>query len=117
MLATDVGEELLRVGDCARFKAGDPDGHCLQNRGTAAAMVLEIGSRIPGEYATYSDIDMKTEPGVEYVHKDGKPYPNTTRRGAGLADPEARYRSARSSSGSPSGLSHRSDGHNATLFG
>jgi uncharacterized cupin superfamily protein len=53
-------------------------------------MVLEIGSRVPGEYATYSDIDMKTEPGVEYVHKDGKPYPNTTRRGAGLADPEAR---------------------------
>jgi len=44
---------------------------------------LEIGSRVPGEYATYSDIDMKTEPGVEYVHKDGKPYPNTTRRGPG----------------------------------
>jgi uncharacterized cupin superfamily protein len=90
VLATDALEELLRAGDCARFKAGDPDGHCLQNRGTAAAMVLEIGSRVPGEYATYSDIDMKTEPGVEYVHKDGKPYPNTTRRGAGLADPEAR---------------------------
>jgi uncharacterized cupin superfamily protein len=83
VLATDAGEEQLRAGDCARFKAGDPDGHCLQNRGTAAAMVLEIGSRVPGEYATYSDIDMKTEPGVEYVHKDGKPYPKTTRRGPG----------------------------------
>ena len=83
VLVTDVGEELLRAGDCAGFKAGDPDGHCLQNRGTAAAMVLEIGSRIPGEYATYSDIDMKTEPGVGYVHKDGKPYPKTTRRGPG----------------------------------
>jgi len=44
-------------------------------------MVLEIGSRIPGEYATYSDIDMKTEPGVGYVHKDGRPYPKMTRRG------------------------------------
>ncbi len=83
VLATDAGEELLRAGDCAGFKAGDPDGHCLQNRGTAAAMVLEIGSRIPGEYATYSDIDMKTEPGVGYVHKDGKPYPKTTRPGPG----------------------------------
>jgi hypothetical protein len=31
VLATDAGEELLRAGDCARFKAGDPDGHCLQN--------------------------------------------------------------------------------------
>jgi uncharacterized cupin superfamily protein len=83
VLATDAGEELLRAGDCAGFKAGDPDGHCLQNRGTAAAMVLEIGSRIAGEYATYSDIDMKTEPGVGYVHKDGKPYPKTTRPGPG----------------------------------
>lgn len=83
VLATDAGEELLRAGDCAGFKAGDPDGHCLQNRGTEAAMVLEIGSRIPGEYATYSDIDMKTEPGVGYVHKDGTPYPKTTRRGPG----------------------------------
>jgi hypothetical protein len=26
---------------------------------------------------------MKTEPGVGYVHKDGKPYPKTTRRGPG----------------------------------
>ena len=60
VLTTEAGEEML----CAGFKGGDPDGHCLQNRGTAAAMVLEIGSRIPGEYATYSDIDMRTEPGV-----------------------------------------------------
>ena len=81
VLATDAGEEMLRAGDCAGFKGGDPDGHCLQNRGTADAMVLEIGSRIPGEYATYSDIDMKTEPGVGYVHKDGRPYPKMTRRG------------------------------------
>ena len=81
--ALDAGEEVLRAGDCAGFKAGDPDGHCLQNRGTAAAVVLEIGSRIPGEYATYSDIDMKTEPGVGYVHKDGEPYPKTKRRGPG----------------------------------
>ena len=41
VLTTEAGEEML----CAGFKGGDPDGHCLQNRGTAAAMVLEIGSR------------------------------------------------------------------------
>ncbi len=80
---TDAGEEMLRAGDCAGFKAGDSDGHCLQNRGTADATMLEIGSRIPGEYATYSDIDMKTEPGGGYVHKDGTPYPKTARRGPG----------------------------------
>src|ERR671927_1633196 len=31
-LVTDSGEEVLRAGDCAGFKANDPDGHCLQNR-------------------------------------------------------------------------------------
>jgi hypothetical protein len=37
----------------------------------------------------YSDIDMKTEPGGGYVHKDGAPYPKTkmTRRGPGIALP------------------------------
>jgi len=83
VLVTDTGEEVLHAGDCAAFKAGDSDGHCLQNRGTMDAMVLEVGSRVRGEYATYSDIDMKTEPGVGYVHKDGTPYPQMTRRGAG----------------------------------
>jgi len=28
-LVTDAGEEILRPGDCAAFKAGDPDGHHL----------------------------------------------------------------------------------------
>jgi len=80
-LVTDAGAEVLHAGDCAGFKAGDTDGHCLQNRSGADVTVLEIGSRIPGEYATYSDIDMKTSPGVGYVHKDGTPYPKAPRRG------------------------------------
>jgi uncharacterized cupin superfamily protein len=54
-------------GDCAGFKAGDPDGHCLQNRGAVDATVLEIGSRIPGEGAMFPDIDMKSESGVGQV--------------------------------------------------
>ncbi len=83
VLVTDAGEEVLRAGDCAGFKAGDPNGHCLQNRGTVDATILEIGSRILGESATYPDIDMKTEPGGGYVHKDGTPYPKVTRRGSG----------------------------------
>ena len=81
VLVTNEGEEVLRAGDCAGFKGGDPNGHCLQNRSTVDATVLEIGSRISGEYATYSDIDMKTAPGVGYVHKDGTPYPEMARRG------------------------------------
>src|SRR5215475_5278444 len=31
-LVTDAGEEILRAGDCAAFKAGDPDGHHLINK-------------------------------------------------------------------------------------
>src|SRR5512133_3359499 len=46
VLVTDAGEEVLRAGDCAGFTASDPDGHCLQNRSTADATVLEVGSRI-----------------------------------------------------------------------
>lgn len=83
VLVTDAGEEVLRAGDCAGFRAGDPDGHCLQNRGIADAVALEIGSRMPGESATYSDIDMKAESGVGYVHKDGTPYPKMVRKGPG----------------------------------
>ena len=83
VLVTNAGEEVLRAGDCAGFMAGEPDGHCLQNRGTVDATALEIGSRISDESSMYSDIDMKTEPGVGYVHKDGTPYPKMTRRGPG----------------------------------
>ena len=32
VLVTDAGEEILKAGDCAGFKAGDKDGHHLQNR-------------------------------------------------------------------------------------
>ena len=81
ILVTDAGEEVLRAGDCAGFKAGDPDGHCLQNRGAVDATVLEIGSRIPGEVGVYPDIDMKAESGMGYLHKDGTPYPKMPRRG------------------------------------
>jgi len=40
-------------------------------------------ARYPGENSTYSDVDMKTEPSVGYVHKDGTPYPKMTRRAPG----------------------------------
>src|SRR5579871_2243099 len=56
VMVTDVGEEMLRAGDCAGFKAGDPDGHCLQNRSGSDALVLEIGTRLKEDGAHYSDI-------------------------------------------------------------
>jgi uncharacterized cupin superfamily protein len=81
-LMTDAGAELLRAGDCAGFKAGDPNGHCLQNRGSIDATLLEVGTRIAGESATYPDIDMLAEAGGVYTHGDGTPYPKLPRRGA-----------------------------------
>ena len=60
VLVTDDGEEMLRAGDSAGFKAGDPNGHCFQNRSAADVVLLEIGTRIAEDAAHYSDIDMVT---------------------------------------------------------
>jgi uncharacterized cupin superfamily protein len=80
-LVTDAGEEVLRPGDAAGFKAGDPDGHCLQNRSRSDALVLEVGTRIKDDGAYYSDVDMMTRAGAGYAHRDGTPYPRAGRRG------------------------------------
>ena len=50
VLVTDAGEEVLRAGDCAGFKANDGDGHHLQNRSGQDAVVLEIGSRVADQH-------------------------------------------------------------------
>lgn len=77
VLVDDSGETVLKAGDCAGFKAGDANGHHLVNRSGRDALLLEVGSRRPGEDAcTYPDIDLLL-PSVEtgYVHRDGTPYP------------------------------------------
>lgn len=76
VLVTDAGEEILRAGDCAGFKAGDPDGHHLQNRGTQKAVILEVGTRDPqGDTAVYPDIDLILPGGgAGYAHRNGTPY-------------------------------------------
>lgn len=84
VLVTDAGEEVLRPGDGAGFKAADPDGHHLQNRSGADATILEIGSRIPGEAAYYPEADLVAhvagaKPGG-YTRRDGTRYPAVNRR-------------------------------------
>jgi uncharacterized cupin superfamily protein len=74
VLVTDMGEEILRAGDCAGFKAGVKDGHHLQNRSPADALLLEVGSRRAEDAGDYPDIDMLFSPDG-YAHKDGTPYP------------------------------------------
>jgi uncharacterized cupin superfamily protein len=76
VLATDVGEEILRAGDCAGFKAGVQDGHHLQNRSARDALVLEVGSRrVAEDEGEYPDIDLRALKGrAGYTHRDGTPY-------------------------------------------
>ena len=84
VLVTDSGEEILTAGDCAGFKAGDKDGHHLQNRSNTDALLLEIGTRIANDGGEYPDIDMAFQMGSglpAYIRKDGTPYPDIRRRG------------------------------------
>lgn len=82
-LVTDDGAEVLKAGDTAGFKAGDTDGHCLQNRSESEALVLEVGSRKEGDVAHYPDIDLIARadgnPSL-YTRRDGTPYTDLKRR-------------------------------------
>ena len=81
VLVSDAGDQVLHAGDCAGFKAGDKDGHCLQNRSNADATVLEVGSRVAGgDTAYYPECDMVAVPGGSYTKRDGTPYPKQERR-------------------------------------
>ena len=78
VLVTDAGEETMRPGDCAGFKAGVRDGHCLQNRSAEPALLLVMGARDDEDWGEYSDLDMKFLPrryggGGGYTRKNGEP--------------------------------------------
>jgi len=82
VLVTDAGEETLRAGECAGFKAGVPDGHQVQNRSNRDALVLEVGSRRPQEEEViYPGIDLKLPRGAHaFTHADGRPYAGSESR-------------------------------------
>ena len=77
-LVTEAGAEILRAGDAAGFKAGDPDGHHLRNHSAAVAIVLEVGSRAPAlDTTTYPGLDLRAPAGQApsmFTHLDGTPY-------------------------------------------
>lgn len=83
-LVTDDGEEILAAGDAAGFKAGDENGHCLQNHSGEVALVLEIGTRASQDAAYYPGLDLispaEGKPAF-YTHRDGTPYEDIKRRG------------------------------------
>jgi uncharacterized cupin superfamily protein len=83
-LVSDDGEEQLHAGDAAGFRAGDANGHTLQNRSTADAVLLEVGSRNETQDATtYPDVDLRAPAGGQpaiFTHRDGTPYADVVRR-------------------------------------
>lgn len=89
VLVTNAGEEILRAGDCAGFKAGNEDGHHLQNRSGADALLLEVGTRVAGDGAEYPDIDLvHPADGLPalYTRKDRTPYQDIKWRGVETED-------------------------------
>ena len=77
VLVTDEGEEVLRAGDAAGFKAGEANGHHLQNRSSTDVVLLEIGNHLENDTAYYPDIDLIAsliDGRSILTHRDGRLY-------------------------------------------
>jgi uncharacterized cupin superfamily protein len=79
VLVDDQGAHSLKAGDCAGFKAGERNGHHLQNRSERPATFLVVGSRKDADCGEYPDIDLAFREGRYsgrggYTHKDGRSY-------------------------------------------
>jgi uncharacterized cupin superfamily protein len=74
VLVTGSAEALLETGECAAFKAGNPEGHHLQNREAEAALIPEVGTAGSAAALTeYPDIDLRAT-SAGYFHKNGGQY-------------------------------------------
>jgi uncharacterized cupin superfamily protein len=70
----DAGPVVMRVGDCAAFPAGNPDGHCFVNHTDAEARFLVVGSKAKSEVANYSEVDFQVHQGGgvnRFTYRDG----------------------------------------------
>lgn len=78
VVLVESAETLLRAGDAAAWKAGVPEGHCLENRSTRDATFLVVGTRAPRGVVHYSDHDVvmhHDENCRRFFRKDGTPWP------------------------------------------
>ena len=78
-LVDDSGEHVLAAGAAAGFKAGERNGHHLQNRSQRDAVLLTVGTRDDADSGEYPDVDLKFLPGRYsggggYARKDGRKY-------------------------------------------
>jgi uncharacterized cupin superfamily protein len=69
-------ETPLRVGDAAAWPKGAAVAHCLENRSTAEARYLTIGTRNKADVIHYPDHDLiahKDGAARHFTHADGRP--------------------------------------------
>lgn len=78
VLRSEEGEQVLKAGACAGFRAGSDNGHQLVNRSERPARYLEISNRDPSDTAEYPDEDLKFFRGADgaarFTRKDGSSY-------------------------------------------
>lgn len=73
-LMQDAGPTIMKVGDCAAFPAGVPDGHCFVNNTDAEARFLVVGTKAKTEVANYSEVDFMVHQGGgvnRFTYRDG----------------------------------------------
>ena len=69
-------ETVLHPGEAACWPAGNPVGHCLENRSDGVASYLVVGTRNRVDRVHYPDHDLIAEKDGEgrgYLHGDGTP--------------------------------------------
>ena len=67
-LVTDAGDEVLRPGDAAGFKAGDRDGHCLQ-RGPLSIAPLGVDQCVEHWNLRYAPNRSLVSPELPYLDR------------------------------------------------
>lgn len=72
VLIEDGGRVVMRPGDMAAFRKGDPNGHQLVNESEADCVFLAIG-RPSASDCHYPDVDLHLSGGA-YLRKDGSAY-------------------------------------------
>ena len=90
VLRDDDGETLLCAGDCAGFRAGEANGHAIENRSDEPAVLFEIGSRLADETVHYPDVDLRLERrnnARNWIRKDGSPTIKGWLSNAAFGDP------------------------------
>lgn len=72
-------EVVLCAGDAAGWKAGQPIGHCLENRSDSDAVMLVVGTRANEGVVHYPDHDVilrHGKDGKSFTRLDGSPIPS-----------------------------------------